>query len=131
MHGDAAGECGLEFDADSVCLDRSAAELDVGHDDVEDVFFDESLEEGDAVSVFTAGDGESRVLVYGAEVVGGFYGIDGFFEPLASCGSEFGFEGEGGFEVEARMAIDVDCDVGTDRLSDGLDAFESGFGAAR
>ena len=40
MHGDGAGVGGFEFGAYSVCFDGSAAEFDVGHDDVEDVFFD-------------------------------------------------------------------------------------------
>ena len=129
MHGDGAGECGFEFGADAVSFDGSAAEFDVGHDDVEDVFFDEFFEEVDAVCVFGAGDGEGCVFVDGAEVVGVFDGVDGFFEPLAACGSELGFEGECGVEVEAGVAVDVDGDVGTDGFSDGLDAFESGFGA--
>ena len=57
VHGDGAGERGFEFDADAVGFDGSAAEFDVGHDDVEDVFFDESFEEVYAVCVFCAGDG--------------------------------------------------------------------------
>ena len=129
VHGDGAGECGFEFDADAVGFDGSAAEFDVGHDDVEDVFFDEFFEEVDAVCVFSAGDGEGCVFVDGAEVVGCFDGVDWFFEPLAAGGAEFGFEGECGVEVEAGVAVDVDGDVGTDGFSDGVDAFESGFGA--
>ena len=69
------------------------------------------------------------MFVDGAEVVGVFDGVYWFFEPLPSCGSEFGFEGECGVEVEAGVAVDEDGDVGSDGFSDGLDAFESGFGA--
>ena len=91
VHGDGAGECWFEFDADAVGLDGSAAELDVRHDDVEDVFVEEFFEEVYAVYVFGAGDGESGVFVDGSEVVGVFDGVYGFFEPLASGGTEFGF----------------------------------------
>ena len=91
MHGDGAGVGWLEFDADAVGFDGSAAEFDVGHDDVEDVFIEEPLEEVDAVSVFCAGDREDGVFVDGAEVVGVLDGVYGFFEPLPSGGTEFGF----------------------------------------
>ena len=129
VHGDGAGECGFEFDADAVGFDGSAAELHIWHDDVEDVFFDEFFEEADAVCVFSASDGEGCVFVDGAEVVGVFDWVDWFFEPLAASGSELGFECECGVEVEAGVAVDIDGDVGSDGFSDGLDAFESGFGA--
>ena len=91
MHGDGAGEGWFEFNADAVGFDGSAAEFDVGHDDVEDVFFDEFFEEVHAVCVLTAGDGEGGVFVDGSEVVGVFDGVYGFFEPLASGGTKFGF----------------------------------------
>ncbi len=69
------------------------------------------------------------MFVDGSEVVGVFDWVYGFFEPLPSCGAEFGFECESGVEVEAGVAVDEDGDVGSDGFADCLDAFESGFGA--
>ncbi len=102
----------------------AAAVLHVGHDDIDGASAAEGFEAGNAVEGFAAGHAHGDLLADGAGF-GGFFGSNGFLEPVELGGLEAAGEGDAGLDSEETVGVDHEFRAGAEGFADGVDAFDA------